>query len=786
MSELDPELLRSLEKLEFPRLISYLKSLCQTELGEKYFDEIKFLNGKSLLEIEFRLVDQAHSLAVRNIFPDLVGAKDLRASLAHASKEGSLLQGKELHSLAVLLHVVEAARKSLLKHKSELPELSDIGFQLYPDSILEFNINRAIDEEGNIRDGASKELQAIRSGLDRTRGNLRKKVMSIAKSFSDMEYSEDDIFTQRDGRLVLPIKAEFKRQLPGLIHGASATGQTVFIEPSAAVDLNNEVISLQFEEQREIERILHDLTARVREAVPKLVQDVEVLSHLDSLYARAVYMMRLGAIVPHVGDVAVPRLVRARHPLLAIKIGTDKVKPIDMFLDDSTRVVVISGPNSGGKSVTLKTVGLFVLCNLAGIPLTADPGTELPMYGNIFTEIGDEQSIENDLSTFTSRIKHFVQIIGKADSGSLVLVDEFGEETEPAEGAALASAMLEDLRDAGAMTFVTTHNSGLKVFASDADGMLNAAMEFDQATLTPTYKLVLGRPGSSYAFEIAQRTGIEREIVDRARKYVGEGRDRLEKLLLRVEQLENDLRDRVSEIKREQELAETMRQEYERKVHSARKEAADIKKKALEESQLLVADLNRRIENLVREIRESKASKEAIKDARSEVESIRKKVSDLTETDGTQSVRDFEIGDSVLLKGTLLTGEVAEKANEKGELLLEVNGLKMRVHESEVQHASRAAVRKAASSVEVRAGISTKVDIRGMRPYEIQATVEKFLDEAYLSGLKQVEIVHGTGTGALRRAVSELLKSHPFVVAFRSGEMTEGGQGVSIVELRTD
>ncbi len=786
MIERDSELLRSFEKLEFPKLISFLKTLCQTELGEKYLDDIPLIFDKGSLEKEYVLVDQAHSLSVRNIFPDLTGVKDVRASLARASKEGSFLPGKELRDISKLLHVVESARKSLLKQKNELREISEIGFQLYPDSILEFNINRAIDEEGNVRDDASKELRRIRTSLNRTRGSLRKKIISIARSFSEMEYSEEDIFTQRDGRLVLPVKAEFKRQIPGLIHGSSATGQTVFIEPSFAVDLNNEVISLQFEEQREIEKILRELTERIREVVPQLVQDVEVIAYLDSFYARAVYAMHLGAVVPAVGVVKVPRLVKARHPLLVIKMGRDKVTPIDMFLDDTTHVVVISGPNSGGKTVTLKTVGLFVLCNLAAIPLTADPGTELPIYENIFTDIGDEQSIENDLSTFTSRIKHFVEVLLKANDKSMVLVDEFGEETEPAEGAALASAMLEDLRDIGSTSFVTTHNSGLKVFAADAPGMLNAAMEFDQKTLTPTYKLVLGRPGSSYAFEIAQRTGLKQKIVERARKYVGEGRDKLENLLLRVEQLENELRDRVIEIKKEQELAETMRQDYEKKIHSAKKEASEIRNKAVDESEKMVVELNRKIENIIREIRESNAEKETIKRAHVQIDEMKQQVVKLKATEQAARTKGFQIGDPVLIKGTLLAGEVVEKSNEKGELLVEVNGLKMRVHESELQETTRSKMAKSEVTVEVQSGIPTKVDIRGMRPYEIQTSVEKFLDDAYLGGLKQVEIVHGTGTGSLRRAVEQLLKVHPFVVSFRTGELGEGGQGVTVVSLKTD
>lgn len=785
MIQRSEELQHSFEKLEFPKLLSYLRSICQTEIGSQYFDSLPVFSDKDGLEKEYRLVDQAHSLCVGNVFPDLTGVKDVRGSLARASKEGSFISGKELHDVAHLLHVVDLARKSLLKHKNDLSDISEIGFRLYPDTILGFNINRAIDDEGNVRDGASKELHAIRISLNRVHGNLRKKIISIARSFAEMEYSEDDIFTQRDGRLVLPVKSEFKRQIPGLIHGSSATGQTVFIEPSEAVDLNNEIISLQFEEQREIERILKDLTERVRAVVHQLLQDVEVLAYLDSLYARGTYAMRLSAIVPAVGSTSVPRLVKARHPLLAIKMGRDKVVPVDMFLDDATRVVVISGPNSGGKTVTLKTVGLFVICNLTAIPLTADPGTELPIYERIFTEIGDEQSIENDLSTFTSRIKHFVSVLAAADEKSLVLVDEFGEETEPAEGAALASAILEELRDAGAMSFVTTHNSGLKVFASDAKAMINAAMEFDQKTLAPTYKLVLGRPGSSYAFEIAQRTGISVHIIDRSRKYVGEGRAKLENLLLRVEQLENELRDRVAEIKKEQELAETMRQEYERKVHSARKEASEIKSKAVEESERIARELNSTIENLVREIRESNADREIIKEAHAKAEEVKKSLSEMRIKETSKNKR-FGIGDQVVLKGTLLAGHVTERANDKGELVVDVNGLKMRVHESELTETSEKNLKRDQTAVAVQSGISTKVDIRGMRPYEIQTTVEKFLDEAYLGGLTQVEIVHGTGTGSLKRAVEQLLKTHPFVSTFRAGEYGEGGQGVTIVTLKAE
>ena len=371
MIERDPELSRSLEKLEFPRLISYLKSLCQTELGEKYLDEIPIVFDKSALSREYLLVGQAHCLVARNIYPDLTGAKDVRASIGRAAKPGSFLPGKELHDISVLLHIADSTRKSLLKQKTELREISEIGFRLYPDSILEYNINRAVDEDGNVKDDASKELRQVRTSLFRTRTAVRKKIISLARSLSEQEYSEDDIFTQRDGRLVLPVKAEFKRQIQGLIHGSSASGQTVFIEPSGTVDLNNEVISLQFEEQREVERILRELTDSVREVVPQLSQNLDVIAFLDSLYSRATYAVRLTAVVPAVGAVPVPRLVKARHPLLVIKLGRDKVSPIDMFLDDSTRVVVISGPNSGGKTVTLKTVGIFALCTRILKPLTS-------------------------------------------------------------------------------------------------------------------------------------------------------------------------------------------------------------------------------------------------------------------------------------------------------------------------------------------------------------------------------------------------------------------------------
>lgn len=780
----DSEIRRSLEKLEFSKLLSILVGFCQTEIGEKYVLDIPFCSDPSALEKEYKLVDQARVLVLSGNPPSLHGAVDLRSHLVRASKEGSMLQGKELRQISTFLHVVDSTRKRLLKEKGSLVDISEVAYRLYPDPVLEYNINNSVDEEGNVKDDASKELHRIRLSLRHLRSSLRKKLLNIARSFADMEYSDEDIFTQRDGRFVIPIKADYKHKVSGLIHGQSSTGQTVFLEPSSIVDANNEIVSLQFEEQKEIERILRVLTSQVREVASSIMQNVDVIAYIDSLFARAEYAIKFDCIIPRIDGVRKPRLVKALHPLLLAKLGKDRVVPLNLFLSDDQQIVIISGPNSGGKTVAIKTIGLFFLMTMSAVPLPADPGTEIPLFRKIFTDIGDDQSIENDLSTFTSRIAHFVKILSEADDSTVVLVDELGEETEPDEGAAIASAVLEAIRDKGAIAFVTTHNSGLKIFASDSPNMVNAAMEFDQSSLQPTFKLSLGRPGSSYAFEIAERTGLSSEVINRARSYAGESRNKLEILLLRVEHLENELRKRVLEIKREQELAESLRQDYEKKLHNARKESEEIKKNALTEMQDLIQNVNKRIESVVRELREKKATKESIKNARTKIGEIKKEVSSLVNAQAVQSNFGFRVGDDVRLRGTLLVGRVIEKTNDEGELLIDANGLKMRVHESELEKASPERKRTSQVAVEVKVNTSTKLDIRGMRAFEVQTSIEKFIDQAYLSGLHVAEIIHGTGAGVLKKTVEGILRAHPFVVSFHSGDLNEGGQGVTVVELK--
>lgn len=780
----DNEIRRSLEKLEFPKLLSIIKGFCQTELGEKYIENIPFIFDKVELSKEYKLVSQAQLIMLSSNPPPLEGAVDVRQYLFQASKDGSMLQGKELLKISRFLHVVDITRKRLLKEKDSLFDLATVAYRLYADPVLEYNINNSIDGEGNVKDNASKELYHIRSSLNHLRASLRKKLLHIARSFADMEYSDEDIFTQRDGRFVIPVKSDYKHKVSGLIHGQSATGQTVFLEPSTIVEANNELVSLQFEEQKEIERILRNLTSQVREVASNMIQDVDLIAYIDSLFARAGYSIKFNCIVPRIEGVKRPRFVKALHPLLISKLGMERVTPLNLFLSDDQQIVVISGPNSGGKTVAIKTVGMFVLMTLSAIPLPADPGTEIPLYKKIFTDIGDDQSIENDLSTFTSRIAHFVKILNEADDSTIVFIDELGEETEPDEGAAIASAVLEAIRDKGATAFVTTHNSGLKVFASDAPRMVNAAMEFDHVSLQPTFRLSLGRPGSSYAFEIAQRTGLPLDIINCARSYAGESRNKLESLLLRVEQLESELRERVYEIKHEQELAESLRLDYEKKLHNAKKEAGEIKIKALKEAQDLVDGVNKRIESVIKEIREQKATRESIKNARVNIEEIKEEVHALLDSHFIKSDAGFEVGEDVKLQGTLLVGRVIEKTNEQGELLIDVNGLKMRVHESELEKTSRQKWRTNQSDVEVRMNTSTKLDIRGMRSYEVQTIIEKFVDEAYLSGLRIVEIIHGTGTGVLKKTVEGILRSHPFVSSFRIGDISEGGHGVTVVELK--
>jgi DNA mismatch repair protein MutS2 len=684
-------------------------------------------------------------------------------------------------------------RDFLSKQRTQAILIWDIAEPLHIDKVLIYNIERAIDESGAVKANASKELQAIRRAINDKYDQLRKRLESILKSVSDQGFSQDDIITTREGRMVIPVKAEHKNRVQGFIHSASASGATVFVEPSETLETNNDIRSLQFQEQREVERILKELTAQIREERDHLLNNIIILARLDALNAKAKYSIEVLGVQPTLVESGRMKFVHARHPLLMISHGHDGTVPLDIELGGEYNTLVISGPNAGGKSVALKCVGLLALMTQVGLHIPASDQSVVRVFKKLFVDIGDEQSIENDLSTFSSHLKNLRQIAEEADNESLVLIDEIGSGTDPAEGGAIAGAMLETLAMRGSCTIATTHHGALKVFAYETAGVENGAMEFDQSTLTPTYRFKAGIPGSSYALEMADRLGFDRNLLARSRDMLGDRESKLEGLLGDLEASSQKYRAQLESLAEEKARVDELLQQYEAKMASQSKELRDVKRKALDEAREIVDHANAVIERSVREIRESKADKVTLRDIREEVTALKQElekehssvsiVPDIVEADP------IEVGGKVRLKDGGEIGEVESIAADGRNAVVVFGIVKMRVPLSDLRGTQERQSQRRPSSfsrAEKPEHVPTDIDLRGMNGEEALPLVDKFIDTAMLAGLHRIDVIHGKGTGALRKKVTEFLSNHPRVKSFRLGEWNEGGTGATVVELKSE
>ena len=736
------------------------------------------------IELELETVSQAKSLLITaGDFP-FQGLSDVRPALKKTTIENSILAPEELLAVAGTLRASRMVQSHLSKHRALAPLLGPMAARLLVDKVVEYNIRQAVDETGRINDSASKELRAIRSGMVSVTEQLRKRLGMILKRVSEQEFLQEEIITTRDGRLVIPVKSEFKRQVPGFIHSTSASGATTFIEPAETLDLNNQLRELQLSEQREILKILSELTGQVREIRESLEESLAVLTELDGLSARARYSVEILGNAPLVAAGGILRLVEARHPGLLQRHPREEVVPLWLEFAGDVRTLLITGPNAGGKSVALKSVGLLALCAQSGLHVPAGPGTELPVFTSIFVDIGDDQSIERDLSTFSSTLLSYGEVLAGADSQSLVLLDELGAGTDPAEGGALAMAILAELTRRRSMTIATTHTGSLKVFAHNTPGIMNGSMEFDHKELRPTYRFVSGVPGGSYAFELAGRLNFPADLLATARKALGTDQVRLESLLLELERKAQEYRELLTEATGERDRLQSLVSSYESKLKEVRIEVAELKKNAKSEARTIIKEAQATVERVVREIREQQAASTAVKSARQELQHIKERHSPAQEELHESAQEPLAPGDAVRLEDSTAVGHI-EEIRAKSAVVswshgtIQVPLAKLRkAKRSEAAHAS---VPSASVAFEGR----TELDLRGMRVDEVKEAVERFLDSAFLGGLHRVDIIHGKGTGALRKRVTELLQSHPQVRSFRMGEWNEGGTGVTVVEMET-
>jgi DNA mismatch repair protein MutS2 len=668
-------------------------------------------------------------------------------------------------------------------------------------------ITRCLDDQGNVVDHASPVLARVRADIRATGGRIRDKLDSLIRSPEASRYLQDPVVTLRGGRFVVPVKQEHKAAMPGIVHDQSASGLTLFVEPMAVVELNNVLASLQAKEREEIERILRELSGMVRVAHSEIEKTVEALGALDFAFAKGRLSLDMDAVEPGLNASAYLEIRRGRHPLL-----TGHVVPIDVELGGRFHTLVVTGPNTGGKTVSLKTIGLFALMALAGLHLPAAQGTTFAVFRQVFADIGDEQSIEQSLSTFSSHMKHIVQILEKAGPESLVLLDELGAGTDPAEGASLGIAILEHLHSRGARTVATTHYSELKAFAYEREGVENASCEFDVATLRPTYRLVVGVPGGSCAFEVASRLGLPREVVELARERLGEDRARVEHMIAHMEQSRKQLEEDSERARGARQMMERLARERDEEVRRMRELRSEILRKARDEAAGVVARARQDVARIIEELREVALDRGSVDDAaRRAREALKRVTEEIVAADPkepetvaghlsplTRPPRPGEIsvGTSVYVPKLGGSGRVLSVPRDGEDVEVQVGAMRLFVCLRDlvvVEDGSSGAKERPAGGVfiapvtrEKAATISSELDLRGLTVEEAIAEVDKYLDDACLAGLVKARIIHGKGTGALRQAVRDFVRTHPHVRGFEPGGPADGGDGVTVVAIRGD
>lgn len=770
----------SLEQLEFSRVLEHIAGFAASSLGVEHISELMPLTDTDAIRRDLRMVGEAHLLIQRGDDPPLHGIYDIRSALGFSQISGSFLSGENFLHVVSTMQGMRKSREFFSGRRESYPLLSELTADIHVNRLLERHIQDAIDETGNVRDNASRDLQRIRRDIIDKSAALRQRLQKILRKVADEELVTDEYVTLREGRLVLPVKNEYKRKIPGIIHGESQSGSTVFLEPAEIFDLNNEIAELTFAERREVERILKTLTQELAADADPLQESMWKLQLLDSVAARARYAQKYSCVEPVVTDDDRILLRDAYHPILLTRLDT--VVPMSIELDPSQRCVVITGPNAGGKTVAMKTLGLVTMMALCGIHV---PAVECVVHPcRVFTDIGDQQSLENDLSTFSAHMSRIGQIVTHVMIGDIVLLDEIGTGTDPDEGGAIAASILEYLLARRAFILATTHHSYLKIFAYDTDAVVNAGMEFDTRTITPTYRLIVGIPGNSYAFELLERFGFQSTILEGARGKLGEERNNMTEI---IKQLEETLAD--SRRLREQHSLEAARVEALRaKLEAENKEISDKRRNTVnesrEEARAILAQANSLIENTIREIR-SGASNDQVKEMRRAIEESREKLGPQIEKGPVDG--GFRKGDTVRLKGGAQIGELEFDPDDKGNVVIQFGSIRMRSTVEEIEAVSRKEARRETAGRQTVVNAeeaNTRLDLRGKYADEAVIELEQALTAALNTHIFRLEVIHGKGTGALRRRLHDYLASHPSVAAYRLGSLTEGGAGVTIVELK--
>jgi len=786
----------SLKVLEFAKIREALAGYCVSTLGQELCHGLRPIKDKNEI---LRLLAETHGamqlLREYGGTVPLRGLKDIRSALRRANL-GGMLSPEELLDVRAVLQVMRMMRRFLIQAQgnSQLECLVQWGEMITPNTRLEERIGECVDEDSTIKDSASPALRTIRRQMATVQNQIRSRLHEIVHGGRFQKVLQDFIVTMRAGRYVVPVKQEHKDALPGIIHDISSSGATVFVEPEAVVRLNNELRRLTGEEEREIQRILRELSQQVGDFADLAMASLEVLAHLDFTFAKARYSMELDAACPQITDDCKVTLLRARHPLL----GKDVV-PNDIYLGEGYRALVITGPNTGGKTVVLKTLGLLCLMAQSGLPIPAEPQSVVPVFDYVFADIGDEQSIEQSLSTFSGHMRNIVQILEQVTPNSLVLLDELGAGTDPDEGAALAMALLEHLVEE-CLVVATTHYSQLKGFAFHHPAMENASMEFNTETLKPTYRLLIGLPGKSNAFQIALNLGLSREIYQSALRFRSQEDFALDKLIESIQTQERQARVRARQAELEEQSYLRLRQDYEERLAKLKQDEQAIIREARREAKHMLKEIRQEFEDLLGAMRKVKNKEELedmarqvrhrLQERQKQLDQVEQKTPPPEEADQKWLER-LRAGDPVLVRSLDKEGILLDDPKQD-QVQVQVGLMKVVVDLADLAPAKGQRETPPKQQGPSRAGtlarsksstISPELHLRGMTVDEALYALDKYLDDAVLVGLSPVRIVHGKGTGTLRKEVAAYLKNHRNVKEYYIAPPTEGGLGVTIVHL---
>lgn len=789
---------RTLRVLEFEKIIDKLKSLTASDLGKELVTDLVPQTDFNTVEKMLSETNDGVSCLMRRGTPPLGGISDIRYSLKRLDMGGVLNPGE----LLKLGGVLRAARKLKSYINDKIDEdntsvVNELIACLESNQRLEQKIDTCILSEEEIADNASSALSSIRRQIKDRQATIKDKLNDLIRSTKHQKHIQDAVVTIRGDRYVIPVKQEFRNEIPGLVHDSSSSGATLYIEPMAVVEANNSIKQLKIKEQAEIERILAELSQDAALILPQLNANISIMARLDFIFAKARLAVEYKCMYPQMNQQGKIIIKKGRHPLLDPKV----VVPIDFWIGENFKSLIVTGPNTGGKTVSLKTVGLFTLMVQSGLHIPANEGTQMSVFERIYADIGDEQSIEQSLSTFSSHMKNIVDILKNVNSKSLVLFDELGAGTDPTEGAALAMSILECLHQIGATTLATTHYSELKVYAISTVGVENASCEFDVETLRPTYKLLIGVPGKSNAFAISKRLGLTEDIIERSKEFLSQEDIRFEDILLSIEK-------NRSEAEKEKMRAESYRLEAER----LKKDLEDQKRKleaqkeselrkAREEARRILTDSKRQADELVSEMKRlAKEQEEA--EVRRQTEELRQKLNkSINNLDDSlvESImprqglvkppKNLKPGDTVLIVNLNQKGTVVTVPDKNGEAQVQAGIMKINVHISNLKlvDEQKQQIKKTGMGkigVAKAQNMSSEIDLRGMLLDEAVDVVDKYLDDASIAGMGEVTLIHGKGTGALRAGLQQHLKYNPHVKSFRLGKLGEGETGVTVVEIR--